>query len=159
MCVFSDKNDKPCFSQSYQKIPFFQTKALVCLNNNPFSRIVFHTFHYKNRFLVVRLQVSGARCAGSRCQVPDARCLVRGVRCQAPAVRYQIPGARDQVTRDHVCFTDEVQHQNVKKFHIKNILRLNGYYKHKLTNTFSTTLIFSLCNCLNCLILKDKSVL
>ena len=67
----------------------------------------------------------GAQVAGVRCQMPGARCKVPGSSRQVPD-----SGARDQVARDHVCFMDEVQHQNVKKFHIKNILRLNVYYKH-----------------------------
>ena len=44
----------------------------------------------------------------------------------------QVPGA--QVTRfqvsDHVSgLRDQVQRQNVKNFHVKNILRFNGNYK------------------------------
>ena len=39
----------------------------------------------------------------------------------------QVSGARDQIPRDHVSgFRDQVPRQNVKKFHIQNILRLNG---------------------------------
>ena len=49
-------------------------------------------------------------------QVPGASCITT----------IQVSGARDQVAREHVPeFRDQVPHQNVKNFHIKNILRLN----------------------------------
>ena len=54
---------------------------------------------------VVRYQVSGFRCAGSRCQVPGVRfqvsgisCLMPGSRCQVPAFMCHFPGIRDQIS-------------------------------------------------------------
>ena len=79
--------------------------------------------------------------AGSkrRCQVPVSR-------CQVPVVcaTIQVSGARDQVAREHVPeFRDQVPRQNVKNFHIKNILRLNWNYKlilHRKLQTYKHVL-------------------
>ena len=107
-------------------------------------------------------QVSGAQVLGFRCQVPSFRCQVRrfqvsssrfqvprvrgqwpGVRCLTPGSMCHTQGIKDQIIRDHVSdFRDLVPRQNVENLHIKNILRLNGNYE--LTNTFFTTLMFSL---------------
>lgn len=58
---------------------------------------------------------------------------------------------------DHVPgFKDQVSCQNVKNFHIKNSLRFSRNYK--LTNTFFTTLIFSLCICLNAIVLFEERI-
>ena len=102
----------------------------------------YYAYIYCGRF---KTHVSGVRCAGSRCRVPGTQ--VPGVRFRVSGTKFQVPPG-DQVARNDVPdFKDQVQLQNVKNFHIKNILRLNGNYK--LTSTFFTTLIFSLCNSLN----------
>ena len=83
----------------------------------------------------VRYQVSGSRCAGVRCQMPGFRCQVPGPMCHAS-------GIRDQIAREYVSdLRDQVPRENVENIHTKNILRLNGNYKH--TNKFFTTLVFS----------------
>ena len=71
-----------------------------------------------------------------RFQVPGPRCQVPGVRCQVPG--FHVPYSRDDVSN----FRDLVPRQNVENLYIKIILRLNGNYEP--TNTFFTTLIFSL---------------
>ena len=104
--------------------------------------------------------MSGTRLWGSRVQVPGsryqglgARCSTSSSRCQVPGSVCHAPGIRDEIVRNHVSyFRDQLQRQNVKHLHIKNILRLNENYKlllhlngnYGLTNIFFTTLIFSL---------------
>ena len=127
---------------SRNNVRVYKVQFLICL----FKLLSITPSCSKRRCQVRRFQVSGTRCAGARCQIPGSRC--------------QVSGARDQVAMDHVSgFGDKVPCQNVKNFHIKNILRLNGNYKlilclngnYKLTNTFFYKLVFSLCNFLNSL--------
>ena len=90
-----------------------------------------------------KFQVPGAQVPGVKFQVPRVRGQWPGVRCLTPGSMCHAQGIKDQIIRDHVSdFRDLVPRQNVENLHIKNILRLNGNYE--LTNTFFTTLMFSL---------------
>ena len=83
----------------------------------------------KRRCQVRRFQVRRFQVPGPSFQVPGASCI-----CQHSGVRCQGSGSYKNVLE----FRDQVLRQNVKNFHIKNILRLNWNYKLILQRKLQT---------------------
>ena len=106
----------------------------------------------------VRWQVPGVQVRGVRCQVSGVKCQVSGARLPVLGARFQgcqVPGSQGLCQVLWIRCSVEM----TKTFTLKMVYPLGKeqtYFTSQrklpaLTDTFFTTLIFSLCKCLNCL--------